>query len=127
MIITHFPKTLGGISFEKLVNYFGGRKTELFRCVVFPSPNPPTFPGNDQRGFPFGNPKLMFFFLFLLLVVISFSYLAIYTNEYLLLLNNVDIFVLRTIKILFFLVVFIQENIAYKDFSQNDIKSKPSF
>jgi hypothetical protein len=32
----------------------------------------------------------MFFFLFLLLVVISFGYLAIYTNEYLLLLNNVD-------------------------------------
>ena len=22
----------------KLVNYLGGRKTELFRCVVFPSP-----------------------------------------------------------------------------------------
>ena len=39
-------------------------------------------------------PKLMFsfYFLFLLLVVISFGYLAIYTNEYLLLLNNVDIF-----------------------------------
>jgi len=33
----------------------------------------------------------MVFFLFLLLVVISFGYLAIYTNEYLLLLNNVDI------------------------------------
>ena len=32
----------------------------------------------------------MFFFLFFLLVIISFGYLAIYTNEYLLLLNNVD-------------------------------------
>ena len=69
----------------------------------------------------------MFFFLFLLLVVISFGYLAIYTNEHLLLLNSVDIFVLRTIKNLFFLVVFIQENIAYKDFSQNDIRLKPNF
>ena len=68
-----------------------------------------------------------FYFLFLLLVVISFGYLAIYTNEHLLLLNSVDIFVLRTIKNLFFLVVFIQENIAYKDFSQNDIKPKPNF
>jgi len=28
-------------------------------------------------------------------VVISFGYLAIYTNEYLLLLNNVDIILLR--------------------------------
>ena len=93
MIIVYFPKTLGGVSFEKAGKLFGGRKTELFRCVVFPSPKPPTFPGNDQRGFPFGNPKLMFFFyfLFLLLVIISFGYLAIYTNEYLLLLNNVDI------------------------------------
>ena len=37
-------------------------------------------------------PKFMFsfYFLFLLLVVISFGYLAIYTNEHLLLLNNVD-------------------------------------
>ena len=60
-------------------------------------------------------------------MVISFGYLAIYTNERLLLLNNVDIFVLRTIKKNLFLVVFIQENIAYKDFSQNDIKPKPSF
>ena len=43
-------------------------------------------------------PKLMFsfYFLFLLLVVISFGYLAIYTNEYLLLLNNVDMFFLKT-------------------------------
>ena len=81
---------MGGVSFEKAGKLFGGRKTELFRCVVFPSPKPPTFPGNDQRGFPFGNPKLMFFFLFLLLVVISFGHLAIYTNEHLLLLNNVD-------------------------------------
>ena len=64
MIITVFPNTLGGVSFEKAGKLFGGRKTELFRCVVFPSPKPPTFPGNDQRGIPFGNPKLMFFFFF---------------------------------------------------------------
>ena len=78
MIIIYFPNTLGGVSFEKAGKLFGGRKTELFRCVVFPSPKPPTFPGNDQRGFPFGNPKTYVFFLFLLLVVISFGYLAIY-------------------------------------------------
>jgi len=76
MIITVFPNTLGGVSFEKAGKLFGGRKTELFRCVVFPSPKPPTFPGNDQRGFPFGNPKLMFYFrfLFFLLVLIFFSF-----------------------------------------------------
>ena len=83
------------ISFEKLVNYLGEGKPNFFDAQQIAAslaicPKPPTFPGNDQRGFPFGNPKLMFFFLFLLLVVISFGYLAIYTNEYLLLLNNVD-------------------------------------
>ena len=56
-----FPKTLGGVSFEKAGKLFGGRKTKLFRCVVFPSPKPPTFPCNDQRGIPFGNPKTCFF------------------------------------------------------------------
>ena len=68
MIIIYFPKTLGGVSFEKAGKLFGGRKTELFRCVVFPSPKPPTFPGNDQRGFPFGNPKTYVFFLFFIFV-----------------------------------------------------------
>jgi len=72
-----FPKTLGGVSFEKSGKLFGGRKTKLFRCVVFPSPKPPTFPCNDQRGFPFGNPKTCFFFR------------DSYTNEYLLLLQSV--------------------------------------
>ena len=61
MIITVFPNTLGGDSFEKAGKLFGGRKTELFRCVVFPSPKPPTFPGNDQRGSPFGIPKVKLF------------------------------------------------------------------
>ena len=84
MMIIYFPKTLGGVSFEKAGKLFGGRKTELFRCVVFPSPKPPTFPGNDQRGFPFGNPKLMFFFLFFIFVTSGylfwlFSYLYKHT------------------------------------------------
>ena len=65
MIIIYFPNTLGGVSFEKAGKLFGGRKTELFRCVVFPSPKPPTFPGNDQRGFPFGNPNLCFSLVFI--------------------------------------------------------------
>ncbi len=84
MIIIYFPKTLGEVSFEKAGKLFGGRKTELFRCVVFPSPKPPTFPGNDPRGFPFGNPKLMFFFLFFIFVTSGylfwlFSYLYKHT------------------------------------------------
>ena len=74
MIITHFPNTLGGVSFDKAGKLFGGRKTELFRCVVFPSPKPPTFPGNDQRGCPFGNPKLMFFFLFFIFVTSGYLF-----------------------------------------------------
>jgi len=74
----------GGVSFEKAGKLFGGRKTELFRCVVFPSPKPPTFPGNDQRGFPFGNPKLMVFFLLCIFVTSGylfwlFSYLYKHT------------------------------------------------
>ena len=102
MIIIYFPKTLGGVSFEKAGKLFGGRKTldkkitsynffiyknfqrKFLFCFNQPSladiivkPKPPTFPGNDQRGFPFGNPKTYVFFLFLLLVVISFGYLAI--------------------------------------------------
>ena len=56
---------MGGVSFEKAGKLFGGRKTELFRCVVFPSPKPPTFPGNDQRGNPFGIPQTyVFLFIF---------------------------------------------------------------
>ena len=86
-----FPKTLGGVSFEKSGKLFGGRKTKLFRCVVFPSPKPPTFPCNDQRGFPFGNPKTCFFFkilVFLSLLTIFFVRDS-YTNEYILLLQSV--------------------------------------
>ena len=30
MIITHFPNTLGGVSFEKLVNYLGEGKPNFF-------------------------------------------------------------------------------------------------
>jgi len=69
--------------------FFFSIKRKLLRVSQFVSYSH-SFQKNDQRGFPFGNPKLMVFFLFLLLVVIFFGYLAIYTNEYLLLLNNVD-------------------------------------
>ena len=103
-------------------------RSKLLRVSQF-VPNPQPFLATTKGDSPLETPKLMFsfYFLFLLLVVVSFGFLAIYTNEHPLLLNNVDIFVLRTIKNLFFLVVFIQENIAYKDFSQNDIKPKPNF
>ena len=92
MIITHFPNTLGGVSFEKLVNYMRERKP-FFSIKRFPLPHTPTPSKRTTKGdSPLETPKLMFsfYFLFLLLVVISFGYLAIYTNEYLLLLNNVD-------------------------------------
>ena len=81
MIIKDFPKTLGGVSFDKADKLFGGRKTELFRCVVFPSPKPPTFPGNDQRGFPVGNPKLMFFLLLLLLNNVDRKKMRLFTSR----------------------------------------------
>ena len=65
----YFPQTLGGVCFDKSGKLFGGRKTELFRCVAncCESRNlsqTPTFPGNDQRGSPFGNPKIVFFLNF---------------------------------------------------------------
>ena len=117
MIITHFPNTLGGVSFEKLVNYLGEGKpqikklhpiiflsTRIFKenscfALISPpwltlqsSPNPQPFLATTKGDSPLETPNLCFsfYFLFLLLVVISFGYLAIYTNEYLLLLNNVD-------------------------------------
>ena len=78
MIIIYFPKTLGGVSFEKAGKLCGERKPIFFDKTVFLSPHLSLSQKNDQRGFPFGNPKTYVFFLFLLLVVISFGYLAIY-------------------------------------------------
>ena len=107
------------ISFEKLVNYLGEGKpqikklhpiiflsTRIFKenscfALISPpwltlqsSPNPQPFLATTKGDSPLETPNLCFsfYFLFLLLVVISFGYLAIYTNEYLLLLNNVDRF-----------------------------------
>ena len=61
------------------------------RSFSFP-PNPQPFLATTKGDAPLETPNLYFYFRFLLflLVVISFGYLAIYTNEYLLLLNNVD-------------------------------------
>ena len=50
----------------------------------------PNLSWQRPKGIPLWKPQTYVSFLFLLLVVISFGYLAIYTNEYLLLLNNVD-------------------------------------
>ena len=38
-----FPRFWEESAFQKLVK-FGGRKTNYFRSVVFPTPKPPTFP-----------------------------------------------------------------------------------
>ena len=92
MIITHFPNTLGGVSFEKLVNYLGEGKPNFFDAQFFLPPTPQPFLATTKGDSPLETPNLCFsfYFLFLLLVVISFGFLAIYTNEYLLLLNDVD-------------------------------------
>ena len=116
MIITVFPNTLREVSFVKLINYMREGKpqikklhpiiflsTRIFKenscfALISPpwltlqsSPNPQPFLATTKGDSPLETPNLWFsfYFLFLLLVVISFGYLAIYTNEYLLL-NNVD-------------------------------------
>ena len=61
LIITVFPNTLGGVSFEKLVNYFEGRKPIFFDKTVFLPSNSPLSQKNDQRGSPFGNPEVKLF------------------------------------------------------------------
>ena len=92
MIIIYFPKTLGESALKKLVNFMRGDNPFFSIKRVF-SPHTPLFPKRTTKGeAPLESPNLCFsfYFLFLLLVVISFGYLAIYTNEHLLLLNNVD-------------------------------------
>ncbi len=65
-------------------------RSKLLRVSQF-VPNPQPFLATTKGDSPLETPNLWFsfYFLFLLLVVISFGYLAIYTNEHLLL-NNVD-------------------------------------
>ena len=53
----HFPKTLGGVSFEKAGKLYGERKPIFFDKTVFLSPHLSLSQKNDQRGFPFGNPQ----------------------------------------------------------------------
>ena len=64
MIITVFPKTLGGVSFEKAGKFYEGWKPIFFDKTGFHPSCSPLSQNNDQRGFPFGNPKTYVFFLF---------------------------------------------------------------
>ena len=64
MIITHFPNTLGGVSFEKLVNFTKGKNPFFSIKRVFP-PRAPRFPKTTTKGdSPLETPKLMFSFYF---------------------------------------------------------------
>ena len=64
MIITHFPKTLGGVSFEKLVNYMRERKP-FFSIKRFPLPHTPTPSKRTTKGgSPLETPNLCFSFYF---------------------------------------------------------------
>ena len=64
MIITHFPNTLGGVSFEKLVNYLGEGKPNFFDAQFFLPPNPQPFLATTKGDSPLETPKLMFSFYF---------------------------------------------------------------
>ena len=72
-----FPKTLGGVGFEKSGKFYEGWKPIFFDKTGFHPSCSPLSQNNDQRGIPFGNPKTIFFFR------------DSYTNEYLLLLQSV--------------------------------------
>jgi len=64
MIITHFPNTLGGVSFEKLVNYMRERKP-FFSIKRFPLPHTPTPSKRTTKGdAPLETPNLCFSFYF---------------------------------------------------------------
>jgi len=65
MIITVFPNTLGGVSFEKAGKLYEGEETIFFDKTVSSPSYSHSFQKNDQRGLPFGIPKLMFYFRFL--------------------------------------------------------------
>ena len=71
---------------------FWGKENRTFSMRSFSFPQTPNLSWQRPKGIPLWKPQSYVFllFLFLLLVVISFGYLAIYTNEHLLLLNNVD-------------------------------------
>ena len=76
MIIIYFPKTLGGVSFEKAGKLYEGRKPIFFDKTGFLPSNSPLSQKNDQRGSPFGIPEVKLF------VIDCFSlFLSIFTNS----------------------------------------------
>ena len=62
MIMIYFPKTLGGVSFEKAGKLYEGRKPIFFDKTGFLPSNSPLSQKNDQRGFPFGNPEVKYIY-----------------------------------------------------------------
>jgi len=72
--MTVFPNTLGGVSFEKAGKLYEGKETIFFDKTVSSPSYSHSFQKNDQRGFPFGNPKLMFFFLFFIFVTSGYLF-----------------------------------------------------
>ena len=73
---------MGGVSFEKAGKLFGGKENRTFSMRSFSFPQTPNLSWQRPKGKPLWKPQtyVFFYFLFLLLVVISFGYLAIYTN-----------------------------------------------
>ena len=62
MIIIFFPKTLGGVSFEKAGKLYEGEET-IFSIKRFPLPHTPTPSKRTTKGdSPFGIPKFIFIF-----------------------------------------------------------------
>ena len=80
MIIIHFPKTLGGVSFEKAGKLYEGEGTIFFDKMV-PSPSYSlTFQKNDQRECPLETPyntelKNSIFYTFVYLKCLLLNYI----------------------------------------------------
>ena len=76
MIITVFPNTLGGVSFEKLVNYMRERKP-FFSIKRFPLPHTPTPSKRTTKGeAPLESPRLSY-----LSLIVFLCFLSIFTNS----------------------------------------------
>ena len=79
MKIIDFPNTLGGVSFEKLVNYMRERKP-FFSIKRFPLPHTPTPSKRTTKGAaPLESPRLSIFIIDCFYLCLS----SLYTNEYL--------------------------------------------
>ena len=75
MIIIYFPKTLGGVSFEKLVNFMRGENPFFSIKRVF-SPQTPLFPKRTTKGeAPLESPRLSY-----LSLIVFLWFLSIFTN-----------------------------------------------